>query len=158
MKFVLVFLLAAFALDTALTSSDLHAKYGQSDLERFRVRPDIDATVQYGTDGCLCQVVLAPPVPIAQTTGLTVYLDHDEMQAVTNEFSPPESRGALLTGGSFQAGCGGGSEFDYANVRISGGFTACPTQKGHTDSGIDIIFKRKECPEPPPTMTRRTTP
>jgi hypothetical protein len=146
MKGTFVLLLAIVALDIPPTSQDLHTKYGHSDVERFRVRPDLDMTVQYGSDGCLCQVVLAAPAAITETWSIATYVRSDEMLAVTDEMAPPQSRGDLINSGSFQASCGLGSMFDYQNVLIERGWTACPTTPGQTDSSTRIMFKRKGCP------------
>jgi hypothetical protein len=146
MKGTFVLLLVIVALDTAPTSQDLHTKYGHSDVERFRVRPDLDMTVQYGSDGCVCQVVLAAPTAITETLVMATYVRSDEMLAMTDEMAPPRSRGNLINSGSFQASCGVGSMSDYQNVLIERGLTACPTTTGQADSSTRIMFKRKECP------------
>ena len=151
MKTVLLVLQAAIVADVAPTSQDLHAKYGRTDVERFRVRPDLDATVQYGSDGCLCQVLLATPISVTavQNLNLTTYVSSDEMQAVTNEYAPPEVRGSQLNAGGFQASCAVASTSDYEHVLIERSGTACPTTAGKTDSQTRILFKRKECPVVP---------
>src|SRR6202042_3912688 len=92
MKNTLVLLLIIVALNTPSTSQELRTKYGQSDVERFRVRPDLDATVQYGSDRCLCQVLLGAPVSVTEVQSLTTYVSSDEMQAVTDELAPPQGR------------------------------------------------------------------
>jgi hypothetical protein len=145
MKTILFVLLAVIVADLVPTSQDLHAKYGPTDVERFRVRPDLDATVQYGSDGCLCQVLLAAPVAVTEAQNLTTYVSSDEMQDVTDELAPPQIRGSLINMGSFQASCGVGSMSDYENVLIDRGFTACPTIPGQSDSQTRILFKRNEC-------------
>jgi hypothetical protein len=147
MKGTFVLLLVIVALDSAPTSQDLHTKYGRSDVERFRVRPDLDMTVQYGLDGCLCQVLLAAPAAITETLGLATYVRSDEMLAMTDEMAPPQTRGNLINSGSFQSSCGVGSMSDYQNVRIERGLTACPKSPGQADSSTRIMFKRKECPD-----------
>lgn len=146
MRLALLLLLFVAVVSDAPTSQDLHAKYGQSDVERFRVRPDLDATVQYGSDGCLCQVLLAAPVAVTEVQSQTAYVSSDEMQAVTDEFAPPELRGTQLNAGGFQASCAVASTSDYEHVLIERSGTACPTTGGKTDSQTRILFKRKECP------------
>jgi len=93
MKTALLLMVAVIVADVAPTSQDLHARYGQSDVERFRVRPDLDATVQYGSDGCLCQVLLAEPVSVTEVPSNSTLVSGDEMQAVTDELAPPQLRG-----------------------------------------------------------------
>lgn len=146
MKTELLLFLVVIVADVAPTSQDLHARYGPSDVERFHVRPDIDATVQYGSDGCLCQVVLGAPTSIADSTLRAAYVPTDEMQTMTDEMAPPQSRGALINSGTFQASCGVGSWSDYENVAIGRGWTACPPSPGRADTETRIRFKRKECP------------
>jgi hypothetical protein len=69
-------------------------------------------TVQYGSDGCVCQVVLAAPAAITETLDMAPYVRSDEVLDVTDDMAPPQSRGNLINSGSFQASCGVGSTSD----------------------------------------------
>ncbi len=157
MKTTVLLIVAVMAADVGLTSRDLHTKYGPSDVERFRVRPDLDATVQYGSDGGVCQVLLAEPVSVTEVPTKATGVSGDGMQAVTNEFAPPDVRGARISEGSFQASCAMAAMSDYEHVLIERGATACPTSPGKTDTQTRILFKRDACPHVN-SPTRATSP
>jgi hypothetical protein len=48
----------------AQTSGELHSRCGEPDRERFAARPGVVLTVQYGSDGLACQVLLESPQPL----------------------------------------------------------------------------------------------
>jgi len=54
-------LLAISGLLVAQTSPEFHSRYGEPDRERFMARPGISLSVEYGTDGLVCQVLLESP-------------------------------------------------------------------------------------------------
>src|SRR5690349_24061104 len=48
-------------LAAAQSSQELHSHYGDPDRERFMARPGISLSVQYGSDGLACFMLLESP-------------------------------------------------------------------------------------------------
>src|SRR5271154_5748632 len=53
-------IILALAAVTPQDSLDLRARYGEPDLERFAVRPDVTMTAQYGKNGNASELTIAP--------------------------------------------------------------------------------------------------
>jgi hypothetical protein len=57
-----------------LTATDLHARYGEPDMERFLVRLGITLTVAYGVDQATCQMLVEPKGSIIPRDEPTKYM------------------------------------------------------------------------------------
>jgi len=53
-----VFFVLAALLANPESSRELHSRYGEPDIERFVVRPGVGLTVEYGSDGQACQMMI----------------------------------------------------------------------------------------------------
>src|SRR5262249_38197802 len=61
LKLVVLAHMAIVAIPSvAQTSSELHARYGEPDQERFIVRPTISVSAQYGPDQLVCRFEMQP--------------------------------------------------------------------------------------------------
>jgi hypothetical protein len=140
-------LVAASTAFVAQSSDELHAKYGQSDLERFQVRPGIGLTVQYGSDRQACQIVIGPLQPLIHQEGQSQFISSESVSEILEEVAPVAARGKQIIDGSFQSSCAVGTVTDYENVTISRGTSACRAASPDRDSGVQIIFKRDICPK-----------
>jgi hypothetical protein len=127
------------------TSAELRARYGNPDVERFRVRPDVALTAEYGEDGPACAMRIEPrhlfnrtPVddPPATMAALTDVLD---------EVVPPEARGKKLgPGPSFWGACRGAlPPTEYENVTVNVYYGLCDSTL--TPRGLEVRFKRPAC-------------
>lgn len=102
-------LLAFLAVAAAIPqdSFNFHARYGQPDVERFALRPDITMAVEYGSDGKACLLNIEP----RQAEISAVNYDRPTMSKETatdllKEVVPPETRGNSIPGGRLlQSGC-----------------------------------------------------
>jgi hypothetical protein len=56
-----LFLVVAASLAMSPTPQELRNRYGDPDVERFRARPGVGLTVEYGSDGVACQMLIEPP-------------------------------------------------------------------------------------------------
>lgn len=130
----------------APTSRDLHDRYGQPDIERFRARPGISLTVEYGSDHQACAMRIEPTKPLIHTvTSADTVMPEVEVSKILDEVAPTASRGELIKTGGFQASCGVGSVSEYENVSIMRATTACSHSAPDEDVGTMIIFKRDSC-------------
>ena len=130
----------------AQSANDFHARYGQSDLERFQVRPGISRTVQYGSDHQACQIVIGPLQRLIHQEGETQFVSSESISEILEEVAPVAARGKQISGnGGFQSSRAVDSISDYENVAISRVTSVCRAASPDRDSGAEIIFKRDAC-------------
>jgi hypothetical protein len=80
-------------------SSDLRTHYGQPDVERFAIRPDITLTAQYGRDGKACILLLEPRRAFIHSSLVqNQTFSKDAAMELVDEVAPPETRGKPLLG------------------------------------------------------------
>jgi hypothetical protein len=131
----------------APSSSELHSRYGPSDLERFQVRPGISLTVQYGSDHQACQIVIGSLQPLIHQEGESQFISSDGVSEILEEVAPVAARGKQISGpGGFQSSCAVDTITDYEYVTISRVTSACRGASPDRDVGAGIIFKRDTCP------------
>jgi hypothetical protein len=127
------------------TSNEYHARFGNPDVERFVVRPDLNLTAEYGSDGLACRIRIErlpdqingkfnqPPAPT------------EEVTTVLDEVVPPEVRGKLVGSGEQISGrCHGAApptEYEKAEIRLYYGLC----DKVPTVHGVEVYFKRPVC-------------
>jgi hypothetical protein len=118
--FSLVVVLTITVLASGQTSAELRAKYGEPQtielendrvvVERFLVRPSIQMTIRYTSDGEPCEAVLEPVPNSTPKTGRAEhalagdFMVTTEAIKVINEVLPSEKRGKKLNEGSFNGG------------------------------------------------------
>jgi hypothetical protein len=127
-------------------SIHFHSEYGEPDLERFLVRPDVTATVEYGSDGKMCYLEVMPRQAFVHGLPFNLPTMSREMtEEVLIQMVPPKVRGKELpgSGGSFQASCGAGIGYSYENVDIGLGINACE-KRGEVQRAT-VHFKRPIC-------------
>ena len=102
------------------TSSELRAKYGapltvelennRVAVERFLVRPAIQMTIRYTSEGDPCEAVLEPVPNSTPKTGRAEHAPEGDFMVTTevikviNELLPPERRGKKINEGMFNGG------------------------------------------------------
>jgi hypothetical protein len=145
-------LVAAGSVFLALSSSELHNKYGDPDLERFAVRPGISLTVEYGADHLACQMVIEPPQSLIHQEGQTRLMSSEAVSEVLEEVAPVAMRGNVISRSSFQSSCAVGYITEYENVSIMRGMSECKSTSPDHDSRTQIIFKRDICPKTRDTL------
>jgi hypothetical protein len=139
-------LVATGTVLVAPSSSELHSRYGPSDLERFQVRPGISLTVQYGSDHQACQIIIGPFQPLIHQEGQSQFISSESVSEILEEVAPVAARGRQVGDSSFQSSCAVSTVTDYENVTISRGTSACRASSPDRDWSAQIIFKRGACP------------
>jgi hypothetical protein len=103
LKGCLMFL--ALATTTPQDSLDLRARYGEPDVERFAVRPDVTMTVKYGSDGKASMLEIEPRHAFFQSVEQLPSMPKETARDVLNDVLP-ETRGKeLRPTASFQSSC-----------------------------------------------------
>jgi hypothetical protein len=77
----------------AQSSQDLHARYGESDRERFAARPGISLTVEYGSDHLACIRLIEPPQPLTYAEEHVPLMSPEGVSEVLDEVAPAAMRG-----------------------------------------------------------------
>jgi len=163
MRTVLACLLVVVSsLAIAQTSTELHSRYGDSDRERFRARPGISLTVQYGSDGLACLMLLESPrflfnseEPEDARYGNVgkpeppSSMPPNEVTEVLEEVIPLSSRGAELNHGITESGRNSMKFDDYENVIITHAREYASQQEAEREMRVTVMFKRDLCMEKP---------
>lgn len=116
-------------------SFDQRARYGEPDVQRFAIRPDVTMAVEYGSDHRVCNFDIEPRHAFIHGT----FIRHTTMSQETatellNEVVPPEIRGKdkfpLFSGPWFQSSCGAGTVGVYENAQVTAALDACAKPSG----------------------------
>lgn len=145
----------ALAAPMPQSSLDLRARYGEPDVQRFAIRPDITMTVEYGDDHQACILEIEPRQAFIRG-GLPQMktISKEQMLQVLDEVAPPEMRGTEtvpLFSNDFGSGgqcIGHGTVGLYANADISLAYVVCDPPMGHLTTGVEsasVQFKRPAC-------------
>jgi hypothetical protein len=140
-------LLAMGVLAPQQSSSGYHSLYGQSDMDRFMVRPGVSLTVEYGQDQVACQMVVEGTRPLVSSARKAdALLATNEVSQIIDDLVPPNTRGTKLrTLGSWQSGQAFSSGEEYENVEISRVTIDCTKFPAACVARTYVKLKRKEC-------------
>ena len=138
----LFFLLVA---DAPQTSVALHARYGQSDVERFLVRSDLALAVEYGADGLACRMHIEARHSLSHSSLNDPAAPMDEVMAVFYEVVPPVASGREIgPGQNVWGSCAGAlPPTEYENVTLIPDYGFC--QRPLVNRGVIVLFKRPAC-------------
>jgi len=139
-------LIASFSLPSAQTSKALRDRYGEPDIERFTTAGDIGLTVEYGSDGQACQIVIERKQPLLHSEQVRNYMAPEEVSEVIDELVPPASRGRNINSILESMGCAEGRIEEYENVWIARHSDMCVPLKRERESTATVVFKRESCP------------
>jgi hypothetical protein len=116
-----------------MDTSTLRAKYGEAIArETFKVRPNIEAVVNYGTGRQVCNI------EVSQAQSAT----RQEIDQVVDELVPPLTRGKILNRGMMASGRFTEAITSYEHVTISE-----PQDPDHPGrrTAVRITFARPDC-------------
>ena len=156
------------SLTAAQTSLELRSHYGDSDRERFAARPGISLSVQYGSDGLACLMLLESPrflfnseeadeahyghvTKQKQSQPPSSMLSNDVME-VLEEVVPLSSRGRELNRGITESGGNSLLFDDYENVIIVHARQHAGQNESAREMRVTVMFKRDVCSEAKPAV------
>jgi hypothetical protein len=142
-------LIVATSLSVAQTSQKLSVRYGKPDVERFTVAADIGLTVEYGSDGLACQMVIEKKRPLLHREEALTYMAPEAVAALVDEIVPTASRGREINTLLESMGCAEGRAIEYENVWIAHASDECVPLKPERESRATVAFKRSACPVSP---------
>jgi hypothetical protein len=136
-------------LPVGQTSQTLRGCYGEPDIERFTAAGDIGLTVEYGSDGLACQIVLERKQPLLHSEQVRNYMAPESVSEILDELVPPASRGRSIGSMLESMGCAEGRIEEYENVWIARHSDICVPLKRERESNATVVFKRLSCPVSP---------
>jgi len=142
------FVLAALLVSSE-SSRDLHSRYGEPDIERFVVRPGIGLTVEYGSDGQACQMMIEGQKMLIAKEQPPKGMSPDVVSGILDEIVPFSVRGNEVGNAVESMGCSEVHIQEYGNVWISRSTDNCLPLKPDREMGVRICFKRPSCPPNP---------
>jgi hypothetical protein len=94
---VLLLFLALPAVGTsAQSASEVKARYGDPDVERFFVRPGITLMVRYAGDRTACEMLIGPMRSVIPRHEAAIYMRPEVMTEIIDDVLPEANRGKLL--------------------------------------------------------------
>jgi hypothetical protein len=140
----LLFLFAG--LSPTQSSNDLRSRYGQPDVERFTPAPDIGLTVEYGSDGLACQILIERKQSLVHVLQEDKYMRPEFVSKLIDEIVPPPSRGKEVNSFLEEMGCAEGRLQEYESLWISHYSNVCVPLKPERETRATVVFKRQACP------------
>jgi hypothetical protein len=139
------FVLLAANLANPQSSSELRSHYGAPDIERFIVRPGIGLTVEYGSDGLACEMLIEPPLPLFHGDEQTLYMSSDAVTSVLDDVVPVGMRGLEIANSISEMGRNRYELAQYENVSIGRSTDTGVPLKPEREMRANVIFKRDVC-------------
>jgi hypothetical protein len=149
-------LLATSSLLAAQTSGELHSRCGEPDRERFAARPGVALTVQYGSDGLACQVLLESPQPLLNDEK-NLSMSSDVVTEILEKVVPLTSRGNEIGSMLTPSGPHQVRFTDYLNLSIMRATHNCLQLKPDCELRATVAFKRDACQGQRPAEARSST-
>jgi hypothetical protein len=129
------------------SSFDLHARYGEPDVQRFAIRPDITLTVEYGSDHKACILDVAPRQAFVHAFfGGQASFSKEAALELLDEVATPEVRGTeetSLFSNMFQSSCGAGTVGVWKNAQVSMSLNVCKAPV--TVQSLRVSLTRSAC-------------
>jgi hypothetical protein len=142
-------LIVSASLSAGQTSRELRDRYGEPDVERFAVADDIGLTVENGSDGLACQIVIQRKQPLLHSEQTHDYMSPEAVGKIIDEIVPPASRGHELNTILESMGCAEERIEEYENVWITHASDMCIPLKHEREGTATVVFKRQVCPVSP---------
>ena len=129
----------------AQTASDLTARYGDPDVERFRVRPGVTLMASYAGDRTVCEMLIEPIRSIIPHDEPAKYMRPEVMTEIIDEVLPETDRGESLLRVVTKAGCNDFETDDYENVTIDRFRHRCLLPNPEIEGAARITRKSPSC-------------
>jgi len=139
-------LVVAVSVAVAQTPEDLRRRYGDPEVERFKARPGIGLTVEYGSDRLACQILIQPPEHILSSQEQEArFMASETVTDILDEVVPLATRGKKNYEFHKVSGCNAFDGTEYENVRITRSIHTCLPLKPEREVRATVIFKRDTC-------------
>jgi hypothetical protein len=135
----------AGGLAVAQTPQELRSRYGEPEVERFRPRPGVGLTVEYGSDRLACRILIEPPQQLLSHDEEARFMSSETVTGILEEVVPVATRGKETRRVHSVSGC---NEFDvteYENLSIARSTHNCLPLKPERETRATVIFKRDIC-------------
>ena len=109
------------------------------------MRPSIGLTVEYGSDGLVCEMLISPPLPIIHTDEQTLFMSADEVTRILDEAVPVAIRGLKIGNVVSQMGRNRQELVQYENLSISRSTDEGVPLRDEREIHATVIFKRDVC-------------
>jgi hypothetical protein len=139
------FVLLAAYLANPQSSSELRSRYGEPDIERFIVHPGIALTVEYGSDGLACEMLIEPPLPLFHGDEQTLYMSSDAVTSVLDDVVPVGMRGKEIGQSISQMGRNRYELTQYEYMSIGRSTDEGVPLKPEREMRASVIFTRDVC-------------
>jgi hypothetical protein len=143
--FIGCFLVVLASLATAPDSQELHNRYGEPTMERFKARPGISVAVEYGPDRLACVLLIEPPQSVLHQAEQLPLMPAEGVSEVLEEIVPAAIRGKEVTSATFQSGCNVSLLTEYENVFIMRTTHTCDASSKDQDVRTTVRLKRGVC-------------
>lgn len=77
-------------------TGQFRARFGRPNMERYIVRPDLMLTVEYGSDGAACQLILEPYRSLLKEPNPDKLISRDAVTEIFDQIVPPSARGTEI--------------------------------------------------------------
>lgn len=142
---LVLFLVLPSVVATAQTASELKARYGDPDVERFLARPGIALMVRYADDRTACEMLIAPMRSIIPRNDAATYMRPEVMTEIIDEVLPEANRGTLLRSFVIKSGCNDLETKEYENVTINRFRHKCDLPNPEIEGEATITRKSSSC-------------
>ena len=140
----LLFMVANLAV--AQTAQDLRNRYGEPEVGRFRVRPGIGLTVEFGSDHLACQMLIQPSQQLLSSQEeQTVFMSSETDSDILEEIAPIGTRGKETGQSHMVSGCNNIDGTEYENFWITRSTHNCLPLKPEREMRATVTFKRDIC-------------
>ena len=129
----------------ALSSQELHKRYGAPNLERFMARPGIALTVEYGSDHSACRALIEPPRPLFGSEESLPLMSSDTVTEILEEIVPVRTRGMSISSSIESMGCAESRRTQYLGLTIDRVRNNCLSRTPEHEVRATITYKRDVC-------------
>jgi hypothetical protein len=146
--FVCLFFAVASGVLAPSAQQELHARYGEPNLERFMARPGIAVTVEYGSDHSACWVLIEPPRPLFHPEENLPLMSSDTVTEILEEIAPTETRGTNVLSMISAMGCPESETTQYQALTINRSRNMCLSPTPEHEVRATITYNRDVCQRP----------
>jgi hypothetical protein len=127
---------------------ELHARYGEPNLERFMARPGIAVTVEYGSDRSACWVLIEPPRPLFHAEENLPLMLSDTVTEILEEIAATDTRGTSVSTMISNMGCAELQITQYQALTINRSRNMCLSPMPEHEVRATITYNRDVCQRP----------